>query len=100
MLFPDEDKIRREVRATAAQAIPAEHVDEVVDLAFHAASEAMNRLFSAGEVASNFRVAKAAVTIGFGLLRHSCEVYEQAAEMAALKHGDVVHQAKVRVDFQ
>lgn len=96
-LFPHEDEMRRQVRQQVAQAIPAEAVDEVTDLAFHAAREAMDKLFLVAGTASSAAIGKCSATIAFGLLGAACAAYERNAKALALENGAHIVQGEVSV---
>lgn len=84
--FFDAD-LRRALRVAAGQIVPAQHVDEVVDMAMHAAEEAFATLSRLTVDLNTGPIGISAASVAVGLLRHRAIEVEQAFRSATSKLG-------------
>lgn len=81
-----EAELRRQMRLQMAGIVPAQHVDEVIDLAIHAAREAIGSLEAVTDRASSPSVTMAAFVPALGILAGVCQTLSDSArEFAASK---------------
>lgn len=94
--FFNED-LRRALRQTVSITIPAQHVDEVVDVAMHAAEQAMATLSRICLAPPDHRVTITSSSVAVGILIHRLGEVQEAMKTAALATGHTYHDATVTV---
>lgn len=93
-----DEPMRRALRNTVGLTIPAAHVDEVVDVACHAATEALDALQRISfEAPSDQRIAISASTLAMSLLRHRVAELIEVSEKVAQQSGMSTLHTKVSV---
>lgn len=76
----NEIQLRRSVREAAREHVPAQHLDEVVDLAFHALNSAFSAVIPIAKAASTPGAAMCATSIALSMI-----VAEAQAKLASLE---------------
>jgi uncharacterized protein (DUF2342 family) len=95
--FVDDD-LRRALRLQVAMTVPPSHVDEVVDVACHAAIEAIETMQRiAFETPRDQRVAITASTLAMSLIKHRMETLIEISEKVAQQSGMTVRHANLSV---
>lgn len=93
-----DDDLRRAVRRQVGLTVPAAHVDEVVDIALHAATQSLDALQRvAFDAHPDQRVAICASTLAISLVQHRLQVLKECAEKVAADAGMSVHHGTVSV---
>ena len=84
-LFPQypSTRIKAEIRAAQGHSIPREAVDEIVDIACHAAVQARRTLLQVLSYPNDLRVTKTATGIALSLLNQDLTVMLEAVKAAA-----------------
>ncbi|MDG6079779.1 hypothetical protein E3U23_11320 [Erythrobacter litoralis] len=96
-------ELREQIRKTAAQngsGITPAAIDEVVDLACHAAESSRKAAFAVLDRASDPRISTTAVGIAFSLIAHDCEAMRSALEFAASATGKKFTNMTLKVGGQ
>lgn len=95
--FVDEP-MRRALRKEVGMTIPAAHVDEVVDIACHAAIEALNTMQRISfDAPLDERVAISASTLAMSLVRHRVNELIELSEKVAREAGMSTYHTTVSV---
>lgn len=81
----NEIKLRRKVREAVRDGVPAEHLDEVVDLAFHALNSAFAPLAAIARSASTPGAGMCMISIALSMI-----VSEAQAKLASLEKFAVI----------
>lgn len=88
---------RAELRAALAKTIPAARIDEVIDLACHAAESARHQLFAVADRAVNPAVKMAALTLATSLIAAEAERMQKAFRAVGEECGMTLFEGTVEV---
>lgn len=92
-----DEELRRSLRLAAGQIIPPPHLDEVVDMAMHAAEQAFATLSRLTVDLNTGPIGISAASVAVGLLRHRATEVEQAFRSASASLGMPNPQVMVTV---
>lgn len=88
---------RAQIRAAVQKVVCAEHVDEVVDLACHAADSAIRQTLVVSDRAPDPRVKLAALSLALSLVTAEAQRLNQAFQSAADKFGGKITHEFIEV---
>lgn len=93
------DTVRRALRQQMAAVIPAQHIDEIVDIACHAAERAINEMIRVAlHTSPDSRIGMAAIGPAFGLLVSFAEDgMAGLKDFAAKEPGLKAYHAEIKV---
>lgn len=92
-----DDALRRSLRQTVSMTVPASHLDEVVDVAMHAAEQSLEALSRILLTPADARVTITSSSIAVGLLIHRLGEVQEAMKAASVASGKPYHKAHVSV---
>lgn len=92
-----DEALRRGIRETIAEVIPADKIDEVADLAVHAAETAINALGRIAFAGQDARVGICASSIAIGILAHRLAELNDVLRHASAETGIAYREATISV---